>query len=60
MTEKTLYVARIIESASGEVVAQSEPTYLRRAEKIEAGMGINLNWEQYHTDLVESDEREES
>lgn len=52
MNADTLYAAQIIHDETQEIVRQSAPTYKRRAEKIEDGMGINLNWTDYSTRLV--------
>ena len=55
-TEDTAqYVAQIIEDATGKVVYESRPTYLRRATKIEDGMGINLDWARFTTRVVKAD-----
>lgn len=50
------YVTQIVEDESGNVVSQSAPTSRRRAEKIEDGMGINLNWEKFSTRVVPASE----
>lgn len=49
-------VVEVYEDETGEIVAQSKPTYRRRAEKIEDGYGINLNWERYSTRIVPASE----
>lgn len=51
-TFQTAYVAQIIEDATGAVVYQSKPTSQRRAEKIEDGMGINLDWASHSTRVI--------
>jgi hypothetical protein len=51
-TEHDQWVVQIIEDATEKVVWQSKPTYRRRAEKIEDGSGINLDWEHYSTRIV--------
>ena len=43
------YVVEIVEDETGDVVWRSKPTTRRRAEKIEDGTGINLNWEKFST-----------
>lgn len=47
-----LFVAQVVLSDTEEVVHESKPTNKHRAEKIEDGMGINLNWDVYHTRIV--------
>ena len=46
------FVVEIVEDETGEVTWRSKPTYLRRAEKIEKGTGINLDWGKYSTRIV--------
>lgn len=53
------WVVQIIEDETGKVEYESKPTYRRRAEKIEDGMGINLDWEHFHTRIVRADTKEE-
>lgn len=48
MTEE-MVVVQIIKDATGEVVRESKPTSRWRAEKIEDGLGINLDWNRYST-----------
>jgi hypothetical protein len=48
-----LYVAQIIKDDTQEVVQQSKPMSERRAEKLEDGYGINLNWEEYSTRVIQ-------
>ena len=50
------WVVQIIEDETGKVEYESKPTYRRRAEKIEDGMGINLDWEHFHTRIVRKEE----
>jgi hypothetical protein len=52
------WVVQIIEDETGKVEYESKPTYRRRAEKIEDGMGINLNWEHFHTRIVRASKEE--
>jgi len=51
-TTEISYAAQIIEDETGNIVFQSKPTYKARAEKIEDGMGINLDWTRFHTRVV--------
>lgn len=51
-----LYVARIIEDATGKVVRESRVTSRSRAERMEDGMSINLDHEHYSTDVVPESE----
>ncbi len=51
-----LFVMQIVEDETGEIVSQSKPTYLRRAEKIEDGAGINLGWEKFSTRIVPAEQ----
>lgn len=51
---ETLWVAQIVDDATGEAVRTSEPTYRRMADRIADGMGRNLNWDKYHTRVVEA------
>lgn len=46
------FVVEVVHDETGEVVSQSKPTYLRRAEKIEDGYSINLNHAAYSTRIV--------
>ncbi len=48
----TEYVVEVYDDGTGEVVHRSKPTYLRRAEKIEDGLSINLNHAAYSTRIV--------
>jgi hypothetical protein len=47
-----LYVAQIVDGNTDEIVRSSAPTDLRRAEKIEDGMNINLNHERFFTRVI--------
>lgn len=49
----TKFVAQIVRSEDGEVVYESKSTDRRGADQIADGMGINLNWEEYTTRVVE-------
>jgi hypothetical protein len=51
-TEQEKFVVEVFHDETGDIVAQSKPTYRRRAEKIEDGYGINLNWAEYSTRVV--------
>lgn len=46
------YVVQIIKEDTGEVVTQMEPTGERAAERIERGANINLNHDEYYTEIV--------
>lgn len=50
------FIVQIIEDETGKIEYQSKPTSHRRAEKIEDGMGINLNWEQFSTRIIPASE----
>ena len=52
----TQFVVQIVEDSTGNVVYESRPTSERRAERIEDGLGINLDWEHFSTRVVEEDE----
>lgn len=52
--EPILYVARIIEDKTGKIVRESKPMTERQANKLADGMGINLNWERYSTEVTEA------
>ena len=49
------YLIEIVETETGEVVETMEATSERTAEKIERGVNINLNHEDYHTRIVEEE-----
>lgn len=49
------YLIEIVETETDEVVETMEATSERTAEKIERGVNINLNHEDYHTRIVEGD-----
>lgn len=51
MTED-LYVAQIVEDGTGKIVRQGPPLRERAADKMAAGMGINLNWDKFSTRVV--------
>ncbi len=47
------YVVDIVESETGRIVDRiSPPTGKNRAEKVEAGVEINLDHENFHTEIV--------
>lgn len=52
------YVVEIVEDETGDVVWRSKPTTHGRAEKIEDGTSINLNWEKFSTRIEEHDGEE--
>lgn len=54
MEANKLYVAQIIRDSDQKVVSQSRPMMKRMADKCEDGMGINLNWNDYRTQVVEA------
>lgn len=49
------YYVEVVETETDEVVERMGPTAERTAEKIERGVNINLNHEDYHTRIVEED-----
>ena len=54
-TDTQQFIVQIVHDETGEITYQSQPTYLRRAEKIEDGMGINLDWANYSTRIIPAD-----
>lgn len=50
------WVVQIVESETGNVVKEIECGDERRAERIERGVMINLNHDQFHTQLVNKSE----
>ena len=54
--EQSDVVVQIVEDETGKIAYQSQPTYQRRAEKIESGMGINLDWANFSTRIVPASE----
>jgi hypothetical protein len=54
---KQFYV-EIVEDETDLVVSRMGPMDERRANRVEDGAGINLNWEKFFTRVVESSEQE--
>ena len=53
MSTPNSYYVRIISYETDEITHQIGPiSYLRKAEKAEAGLNRNLNHDDYYTDLV--------
>lgn len=51
------YIVKVIKDATGEVVEEIDAgESMRRAEKIERGIQINLNHEEYSTSISMRDE----
>ncbi len=50
------FYIEVIEYESGAVVSRMEASSERRAEKIDRGVNINLNHEDYYTRIVEEEE----
>jgi hypothetical protein len=48
------YKVIIMETETGEIVQEMEPTTERMAERIERGANINLNHDSFHTEIVEA------
>ena len=48
------YYIEVVEYESGEVVSRMEASSEREAEKIDRGVNINLNHENYYTRIMES------
>lgn len=48
-----MWYVEVIESLSGEVVERIECSSERKAEKVEDGININLDWENYETRVVQ-------
>lgn len=49
------YYVEVVETETDEVVERMGPTAEGRAERIERGVNINLNHEDYHTRIVEEE-----
>ncbi len=47
------YIVRVIFDETGEIVKQFPCDSENKAEKIESGLQINLNHEQYSTEIIE-------
>ena len=45
------YVVKVVHSETGEVVKMIEAVSERHADRIEGGVSINLNHDQYHTEI---------
>lgn len=52
------FVVQIVEDETGKIEYQSKPTHRRRAEKIEDGMGINLDWAHFSTRIIDLNAQE--
>lgn len=52
----TKYYVLIVRTDTGEVVREMGPMDKRSAERVESGANINMNHDEFHTDI---DEREE-
>jgi hypothetical protein len=51
------WIVQVIDIESGEVVRASDAFNLeRKAEKVEAGVNINLNHDAFYTQIVEIEE----
>jgi len=50
------YYVEIVEDETEKVVSRMGPHSKRTAERIEDGAGINLNWDKFHTRIVEEEE----
>lgn len=57
MKDKIYYV-EIVEDETGKVVQSMGPMSKWRAGKVEDGVGINLNWDEYSTRIVDKDGKE--
>ena len=49
------YYVEIVEDATEEVVKRMGPMTKHKAEKVEDGAGINLNWDRFSTRIVEEE-----
>lgn len=49
------YTVEVLKSDTGEVVKRIECDTARKAEKVDAGLNINLNQCEYYTRIVESE-----
>lgn len=49
-----LFVVTVVETETGEVIKSFGPFSERKANKIEDGVGANLNHRRYHTTLTEA------
>jgi hypothetical protein len=47
-----MFYVEIVRASSGEVVEQMGPMSERQADKVESGVAINLNHEEYFTRIV--------
>ena len=53
MSKSSLFFVEIVEDVTETVVKRMGPFSLKRAERIERGAGINLNWEAFYTRIIE-------
>ena len=51
-----MWYVEVVDSYSGEVVERIECSSERKAERVEDGISINLNWEDYETRVVFEEE----
>lgn len=54
------FFVEIVDDATGKVEERMGPHPYAKAEKIERGAGINLDWENYSTRIVDADGNERS
>ena len=47
-----MFYVEIVKASSGEVVKRMGPMSERQADKVESGVAINLNHEEYFTRIV--------
>jgi hypothetical protein len=52
---ETFYYVTVVEDETDEEVKRLGPMRRARAEKVEDGLGVNLNWDRFHTEIVEQD-----
>jgi len=52
------YKVRILRNGTDEVVREYGPTNLERAQKLEKGANVNLNHNEFHTDIVKDDTKD--
>jgi hypothetical protein len=50
--EARMFYVEIVKTSSGEVVERMGPMSERKADKVESGVAINLNHEEYFTRIV--------
>jgi hypothetical protein len=54
----TIYQVQIIRAEDGTVTKAMETSSKKMAERLEDGVNINLNHEEYYTQIVEVEEKE--